>query len=130
MADIQASTITLNCVEYVRKDSVNIDPILVMSKTYTVIIRCRNAGVHAGIVLTTKPKNGFIEVINSRRLWKWISKATLSELALQGPIHPNDNKYGAVLPSLLINKDDICEIISCTEVAAELIEAVPVWSAK
>ena len=130
MPDIQASTLTLNGVEYVRKDSVNKDPILAMSKEHMVIIRCRNAGVHAGMILKFDNINGLVEISNSRRLWRWVSKATLSELAIYGPVSPGENRYGCVVPALSLNKDDICEILHCTEAAAKLIEAVPVWSAK
>ena len=130
MNDIQASTLTLNGVEYVRKDSVNADPTLQMSKTEMSIIRCRNAGVHAGQIVEHDTITGFTKVQNSRRLWKWVSKATLSELAMQGPLKPNDNRYGCVLPIIFLNTEDICEIIPCTEVAAKLIAAVPVWEAQ
>jgi hypothetical protein len=130
MTDIQASELILNGVEYVRKDSVNKDRILAMSKDNMVIIRCRNAGVHAGVILSFDNINGLVEISNSRRLWKWVSKATLSELAIHGPVSPRENKYGCVVPVLSLNKDDLCEIILCTEEAAKLIEAVPVWSAK
>jgi len=130
MTSIDHNSLTLNGVEYIRKDSVNPDPVLTMSKTNLVIIRCRNAGVHAGVVATHDTITGFVQVLNSRRLWKWVSKATLSELAIHGPVNPSENKYGCIVPSLNLNKDDICEIINCTEVAAVGIANVPVWSAK
>lgn len=130
MTDIQASTLTLNGVEYVRKDSVPQASNPKMSTDDVVIIRCRNAGVHAGHIVDRDTVTGLCTLQNSRRLWKWVSKATLSELAMQGPLKPNDNRYGCVLPIIFLNTEDICEIIPCTEVAAKLIANVPVWEAQ
>jgi hypothetical protein len=130
MTNINHQSLTLNGVEYIRKDSINADPILHMSENNVCIIRCRNAGVHAGTIQEIDLINGLVTVTNSRRMWKWISKATLSEIAMFGPVNPRENKYGCVLPINKFNKDDICEIITCTEVAAKLIAAVPVWDAQ
>jgi hypothetical protein len=129
MTHINHQSLTLNGVEYVRKDSIDAAPILQMSVKDVCIIRCRNAGVHTGSI-SADDIGGWVTVVNSRRMWKWISKATLSELAMFGPVNPNENKYGCVLPIIKLNKDDICEIIACTEVAARLIAAVPVWAAQ
>lgn len=91
------------------------------------IVRCRNAGVHAGYLVS---RNAEIVVLrDSRRLWRWWSAATLSELSQEGPVKPEENRYGCVLPRLELTSSDVCEIIPCTALAAAAIGAVRVWRA-
>ena len=91
------------------------------------IFRCRNAGVHAGELVS---KNATEIVIgNSRRLWKWVSRATLSELSQEGPLRKDENKYGCVVPKIILSREDVCEIIPCTKQAAKEIYGVNVWQA-
>jgi hypothetical protein len=119
-------TLTLNGVEYVRKDSVQKNT----DTTNYCIVRCRNAGVHAGVLASRK--DGVVTLHNSRRLWRWWSAATLSELALEGPLRSklNEQKYGAPLPVLYLTESDVCEVIPCTKGAAELIQAISEWRNK
>lgn len=93
-----------------------------------VIVRCRNAGVHAGHLVSRK--GGVVRLRDSRRLWRWWSAATLSELSQQGPVKIGENKYGCVLPVLDLTESDVCEVIPCTEIARKAIAAVPVWRAQ
>jgi hypothetical protein len=98
------------------------------------IIRCRDAGVHFGQIspqaIKEASRTGLLAVRDSRRLWYWISKATLSELATFGPLQPGKNRYGCVLPKLTLRLSDVCEIIPCTAGAATAIHAVGVWEAQ
>jgi hypothetical protein len=91
------------------------------------VVRCRNAGVHAGEVVSRK--DGVVTLKNSRRLWRWWSAATLSELSQDGPVKIDENKYGCVLPVLELTESDVCEVIPCSEKARAAILAVPVWQA-
>lgn len=125
MTDINNDTLTLNGVEYIRKDKALTVP--VPEGNYS-IVRCRNAGVHAGYVV--KRENGIIYLENSRRLWRWWSKATLSELAMEGPLQSKmeHQKYGCVLPQLALMESDVCEMIPCTQAARIAIASVKVWA--
>jgi hypothetical protein len=91
------------------------------------IVRCRNAGVHAGEVASRK--DGILKLKNSRRLWRWWSKATLSELSQEGPVKISENKYGCMIPEIDLTESDVCEVIPCTATAKAAILAVPVWQA-
>ena len=124
MTTIDANTLTLNGFEYVRKDSVSTTP---QPEGNFCIVRCRNAGVHAGYVISRD--NVVVKLENSRRLWRWWSKATLSELAMEGPLKSKmeHQKYGCVLPQLELTESDVCEIIPCTTAARIAIQAVKVW---
>jgi len=116
------STIKIDEVEYVRADSVNSVPEVTDD---FVIVRCHNAGVHAG-TLVSRDANVLV-LRNSRRLWRWWSKFTLSGLAMEGPLesHMGEQKYACVLPELYLTASDVCEVIPCTEKAAKAIMAVP-----
>lgn len=86
-----------------------------------VIVRCRDAGVHAGVL---KAKDGReCELSEARRLWYWKPAnkgAFLSGVATEG-LHA-DSKIGAPV-EILLTED--CEIIACTDAAAESIRAQP-----
>ena len=114
-------SITINGVEYVKKQEPSGD---------FAIVRCRNAGVHAGFVVSRK--DGVVTLSGSRRLWRWWSDATLSELAMSGPRKDKmgEQKYGVPLPILHLTESDVCEIIPATREAREAILSVPVWVAK
>lgn len=81
------------------------------------IVRCKNAGVHAGFV--RKRKNGVLLLLDSRRLWKWWSKFSLSGLATDGVLDgkEDDCMFACVLPELELTESDVCEVIPCTEKA-------------
>lgn len=119
------TAITINGVEYIRKDSIK--PVPDVAGSTFVIVRCRNAGVHAGNLVS---RDGNVLILeNSRRLWRWWSKATLSELAMEGPVNISENRYGCILPSITLTVSDVCEVICCTLEAAKNILSVPVWEA-
>jgi hypothetical protein len=85
-----------------------------------VVVRCRDAGVHAGILKSRDGRS--CELTESRRLWYWKpanGAAFLSGVASQG-LH-NESRVGAATDILLTEN---CEIIACTEQAAQSIAAI------
>ena len=72
-------TMMIDDVKYIREDAVNEVP---QPEGDYVIVRCRNAGVHAGYLKMRG--EGIVRLENSRRLWRWWSKFTLSGLATCG----------------------------------------------
>ena len=85
-----------------------------------VIVRCRDAGVHAGVL---DAYNGRECVLTeARRLWYWRVKGSgdfLNAIALAG-VHP-DSKLSA--PVARIHLTETCEIIQCTAEAEKVIRA-------
>lgn len=114
-----SEVIVLNGIEYVRKEPAN--------NGVFVIARCKNAGVHAGYLHSREC--GVIKLKGARRLWRWWSKATLSELALYGPLQSkiSEQKYGAPV-DVDLTESDVCEIIYCTRNSESAILAVKEWS--
>jgi len=114
-------TITLNKVEYIRKDQIKEVP--TVSGDYAVV-RCRNAGVHAGTV--TSRKDGVLILSNSRRLWRWWSKFTLSGLAMTGVLNGKESecRFSCVVPRIDLTESDVAEVIYCTNEARKSIESI------
>lgn len=91
-----------------------------------VIVRCRDAGVHAGILKSREDRA--CELTDARRLWYWKvanKGAFLSGAAQQGL--DGTSKVGQPVDILLTEN---CEIIACTETAEQSIRALPSYQAK
>ena len=108
-------------VKYVRESDIQKVP---KPEGNYVIVRCRNAGVHAGY-LKSRDEN-VLTLENSRRLWKWWSKFSLSGLAMSGVLESKKSqvKFACVLPLIDLTVSDVCEVIYCTEEARESIEDI------
>jgi hypothetical protein len=115
-------TMMIDDVKYVREDAINEVP---QPEGDYVIVRCRSAGVHAGYL--DARGNGIVRLLNSRRLWRWWSKFTLSGLATCGVLESKKSevRFACVLAKLDLTESDVCEVIYCTKEARESIEAIP-----
>jgi len=85
-----------------------------------VIVRCRDAGVHAGVLVNYNGREA--ELTESRRMWYWKPSkgAFLSGCAAYG-LH-GDSKIGAPVNIVLT---ETCEIIECTDLSMESIQSQP-----
>ena len=85
-----------------------------------VIVRCKDAGVHAGILEAAHGREATLK--ESRRLWYWKSKkgSFLSGVAVDGL--DAASKVGAPVH---IHLTETCEIIVCTDEAAQTIKGAP-----
>ncbi len=89
-----------------------------------VIVRTYSAGVHYGTLESREGKEAVL--INSRRIWYWDGAASLSQLAVDGTVAPQNCKFPAAVPSILLT--EAIEIIETTEKAQASIESVQVWA--
>lgn len=81
-----------------------------------VIVRTYSAGVHFGYL---KSCNGMeVELLKSRRIWRWYGAWTLSEIAASGL----DQKKSKVAAPVNITLTQAIEIIDCTPDAVSSIE--------
>ena len=88
------------------------------------IVRTFSAGVFAGTLVSRSGKE--VVLSDSRRIWRWEGAASLSQLATDGTSAPLDCKFPCAVKEILLT--EAIEIITCTAVAKESIESVPVWS--
>lgn len=114
-------TITLDNIEYVRKDSISEKAGSLDGMDY-VLIRTYSAGVHTGYL---KSKEGMeVKLINAIRLWQWKGAAACSQLAMEGVSNPSGCKFE--MPSIEVDLIAI-EIHKMTEKAKNSIISVKSW---
>lgn len=122
--DTEVKEITINGLDYVRKDSVSDNTMAAkVDDLDYVIVRTYSAGVHAGFLKTRNGKE--VTLLQARRLWYWDGAASLSQLAVDGTVKPTSCKFPTELAS--IDLTEAIEIIPCTEKARLSIKNVKVW---
>ena len=89
----------------------------------TCIVRTQTAGVFLGTVAQRNGKEATLT--NARRIWYWAGAASLSQLATEGTSKPNQCKFPASVPEVILS--EVIEIIPATEAAIASIAAVPEW---
>jgi hypothetical protein len=85
-----------------------------------VIVRCRDAGVHAGVLESTNGRE--CTLTESRRLWYWKVAGSgdfLNAIAIAG-VH-RDSKLSAPVERLTLTEN--CEVIQCSAEAERIIRA-------
>ena len=90
-----------------------------------VIVRCRDAGVHAGTLVDYEGRTVYLK--ESRRLWYWVcaeSQHSLSGVAQEGIVHSQSKIPPAVGTIVLA---DACEIIETSEKCRQSIQGAPVY---
>jgi len=107
-------SVIINGVEYVRKQDV--------TKDY-VIVRTYSAGVFAGNLFSRDGKEVVLK--NARRVWYWDGAASLSQLAVDGTSNPSNCKFPCEVSQITLT--EAIEIIPCTEKAEKSIKEVPIW---
>ena len=113
------TTISIDGTDYVRADSIS--PTIDGDH---VIVRSRDAGVFAGILVCRDGSE--VDLANARRIWYWDGAATLSELATKGTSKPAKCKFPAPVAEITVL--GVCEVIPMTSAAVASIASVPVWS--
>jgi len=117
-------TITINNVEYVRKDQMSA-PAQKLDGLEYVIVRTYSAGVHAGYLKRRDGKE--VELLNARRFYQWYGSATLSQFAQSGTSQPEKCKFPEEVSSIILT--EAIEIILVSEKAKKTIDSVKVWKA-
>ena len=90
-----------------------------------VIVRTYSAGVFAGTLISRKGQEVVLK--NARRLWYWKGAASLSQLAVDGVLCPNDCKFPCA-----VSRIELLQAIEILDVSARArlsIEGVPIWTA-
>lgn len=120
MTQDKIETISLNNVEYVRKDQLKNE---VKTFSNIVMIRTTSAGVHFGELVERTGKEVVLK--NAHRVFYWSNACSLSQLAIEGTGSKNkDNKVTIAVPSIILT--EAIEIIPMTELAYKNLTEV-IW---
>jgi len=88
-----------------------------------VIVRCRDAGVHAGEYVSHSGRE--VVLNNARRIWYWRGANCLNEIASCGCKKPKDCKIST--PVSRITLMEACEIIECLPQGEKFLREVVEW---
>ena len=121
---MESTTIKIDDVEYVRKDSVSKQEADKLDGMPYRIVRTYSAGVFAGYVEKREGKEAVLR--QAKRIWQWQGAASLSELAQRGTSKPKE----CVIPIPVdrIELTEVIEVLSVTAEAKASIDSVPVWT--
>ena len=86
-----------------------------------VIVRCHDAGVHAGILQAHSGRECVLS--ESRRLWYW--KPANGATFLSGVANEGLDKTSKVGAAIRVHLTETCEIIECTASASKSILGAP-----
>ena len=117
------NSMTIDGIEYIRKDSVVTKQAEKLDGMPYVIVRTYSAGVFAGYLKERQGKEGI--VLKARRIWYWAGAASLSQLAMEGTSKPDECKFPADVDQVILT--EIIEVLHCTEKAQKSISEVKVW---
>jgi hypothetical protein len=92
-------------------------------KVKYVIVRCHDAGVHAGEYVSHSGREVVLK--NSRRIWYWKGAASLSEIAVHGCKYPLECKITLPVPKITLV--EACEIIECLPEGEKFLREVAAW---
>ncbi len=117
------NTISIDGVDYIRKDSQKVSIAEKLDGLPYVIVRTYSAGVFAGYLKNKVGKEGV--VLKARRLWYWDGAASLSQLAMEGVSKPENCKFPCEVDRIELT--EIIEVLECTKKAQDSIKGVKVW---
>lgn len=94
-----------------------------MKKGDYIICRTYSAGVFAGTLVSRKGQE--VELKNARRLWYWDGAASLSQLAMEGVMKPENCKFPCEVSSVILTQ--AIELLPVTSNAKISIAQVAIW---
>ena len=87
------------------------------------IIRCARSGVFYGEIARREGQEAVLR--NVRQLWYWDGAASLMQLANEGVKKPQNCKFTVTVGEIVVT--DVIEILPCSDLAINSIQAVPAW---
>lgn len=114
------ATITIDDIKYVRADSVESKPLTHDGMDYC-IVRSRDQGVMCGFVESIEGRQ--VKLHQARQIWKYDSTFVLVDVAEHGMRNP-DKAMLSVAASQPVIMLEACGVLTCTEKAAEQLQAI------
>lgn len=122
----QPKVISIDGVDYIRKDDIVNSPAVDSDGLPCVIVSCgaSGGGIHFGF-LKSKVADEVI-LVGSRRVQYWSGAASISEMAIRGVGKPAECRFAPVVPEITLLK--VVEIIPVSTKAQANLFGVPVWT--
>lgn len=120
--------IELNGIKYIPKSSVKLtDKAPSLKGLKLVLIRSYASGVHYGYLKSRKDLLAglSVELINTRRVYKWAGACSLSQLSIDGSTDKASCQISVTVPEMEVMQ--VIEIIPVTAKAAENINSIAEW---
>ena len=114
-------TVKIDDVEYVPKDTLP-----EISDKEISMVRTYSAGVFFGHIAKRNGKEATL--LNARRVYYWAGAASLSQLATEGTVAPENCKFPCAVPKVILT--EVIEIIPMTDKAIESLNGVKIWELK
>lgn len=91
------------------------------------IVRTESAGVFFGEIISRKDQIAGMSVVmkNAIRIWYWDGAASLSQLAMEGTVKPENCKFA--MPVNNLELFNVIEILDVTDKAKDCIEGIKSW---
>lgn len=118
------TTIQIDNVEYVRKDSVKEQDVNTEGLKY-VIVRSRDQGVMSGYLVGYEGRS--VTLLKARQVWRYDSKFVLTDFAELGPRDASACKLSCEVSGETIMLE-ACAIIPCTKEGGEAIRSIKAQS--
>lgn len=122
----QPKVISIDGVDYIRKDDIVSSPGYNTDGLPCVIVSCgsNGGGIHFGFL---KSKVGDqVVLVGSRRVQYWNGAASISEMAVRGVSKPQDCRFGPITPEITL--PHIVELIPISTKAQANLFGVAVWT--
>lgn len=117
---------TINGEAYILKSEAEATKAAELDGMKYCIVRTYSAGVFAGYVESRNGKEAVIRKV--RRIWYWAGANSLSQLAVDGTLKPNECKFAVEVDKIEVT--EAIEIIECTKKAQDSIQEVKPWVLK
>lgn len=119
--------VSINGVEYVRKDSIQTGQAPTVDGLKRCIVRSYGAGVFFGYVKEIRAELNGVNVVllKAKRIHYWSGACSLSQLAIDGTKDGGNCRITEPVDEQFVA--NVIEIIPVTKAAAENIDGVPVW---
>lgn len=89
------------------------------------IIRTDRAGVFFARIKSRRPRSNSLVLEDARKIWRWYGANSVEDIAVAGV--REDSHVTRAVPEIEVYAP--CQILRCTEAAADRIAAIPEWHA-
>ena len=124
MAKKDLNVISLDGVDYVRKDSIEaLEPARQKDGLDFVLVRTKSAGVYFGWL--SEEEGDEVVLVDARNVWYWSGAASLLQMANDGVANKESCKFTQSVSEIKLK--GVVAVLPCTRKAQDNLTSVKVW---